>query len=87
MRHFIRDLQEWEWIPRRFDPARTLALPRSVRVLIGPVPRVVADDQWAKLVWAGMNLGADDVQAIAPRSSKAPAAYYPIEMVRALAHL
>ena len=87
MRHFIRDLQEWEWIPRRFDPARTLALPRSVRMLIGPAPRVVADDQWAKLVWAGMNLSADDVQAIAPGSSKAPAAYYPIEMVRALAYL
>jgi hypothetical protein len=56
-------------------------------VLIGPAPRVVADDQWAKLVWAGMNLGADDVQAVAPGASKAPAVYYPIEMVRALAHL
>ena len=87
MRHFIRDLQEWEWIPRRFDPARALALPRSVRVLIGPAPRVVADDQWAKLVWAGINLTAADVQAVAPGASKAPAAYYPIEMIRALAHL
>ena len=79
MRHFIRDLQEWESIPRRFDPARALALPRSVRVLIGPAPRVVADDQWAKLVWAGMILAADDVQAVTPGASKAPAAYYPIE--------
>lgn len=87
MRHFIRDLQEWEWIPRRFDPARALALPRSVRALIGPVPRVIADDQWAKLVWAGMNLTAADVQAVAPGAAKAPAAYYPIEMIRALAHL
>src|SRR5260370_23268783 len=34
-----------------------------------------------------MNLSADDVQAIALGSSKAPSAYYPIEMVRALAHL
>jgi hypothetical protein len=87
MRHFIRDLQEWEWIPRRFDPARALALPRSVRALIGPAPRVVADDQWAKLVWAGMNLAADDVWVVAPGASKAPPAYYPIEMIRALAHL
>ncbi|MGE3280102.1 MAG: tyrosine-type recombinase/integrase [Alphaproteobacteria bacterium] len=87
MRHFIRDLQEWEWIPRRFDPARALALPRSVRVLIGPAPRIVADDHWAKLVWAGMNLTAADVQAVAPGASRAPGAYYPIEMVRALAHL
>jgi integrase len=87
MRHFMRDLQEWEWIPRRFDPARTLGLPRSIRVLIGPEPRVVADDQWSKLVWAGMNLTAADVQVVAAGASKAPAAYYPIEMVRALAHL
>ncbi len=87
MRHFIRDLQEWEWIPRRFDPARALAVPRSVRALIGPAPRVVADDQWAKLVWAGMNLTADDVWVVAPGASKAPPAYYPIEMIRALAHL
>ncbi len=87
MRHFIRDLQEWEWIPRRFDPARALALPRSVRALIGPAPRVVADDQWAKLVWAGMNLVVANIQAVAPGASKARVAHYPIEMVRALAHL
>ena len=34
-----------------------------------------------------MNLGADDVQAVVPGASKAAAVYYPIEMVRALAHL
>jgi hypothetical protein len=28
-RTFFRDCQEWEWIPRRFDPNRALALPRS----------------------------------------------------------
>lgn len=50
-RAFFRDLQEWEWIPRRFDPTRALALPRSVAALIGTDPRVIADEVWAKLLW------------------------------------
>ena len=33
---FFRDILEWEWIPRRFDPARALAIPASVLSLIGP---------------------------------------------------
>ena len=55
-RTFFRDLQEWEWIPRRFDPATALGTPRSVNALLGPEPRVIADDIWAKLLWAGLNL-------------------------------
>ncbi len=55
-RTFFRDCQEWEWIPRRFDPNRALALPRSVAALIGTNPRVIADEVWAKLLWAGLNL-------------------------------
>ena len=62
-RAFFRDLQEWEWIARRFDPARALATPRSVLALIGPNPRVIADDVWAKLLWAGLNVEADDLPA------------------------
>lgn len=27
----FRDAQEWGWIPRRFDPRRCFAAPRSVR--------------------------------------------------------
>ncbi len=46
MRIFFRDLQEWEWIPRRFDPFRCFATPRSIKVLVGPDPRVIADDVW-----------------------------------------
>jgi hypothetical protein len=53
---FFRDCQEWEWIPRRFDPRRCFSIPRSVRGLIAPNPRVIADDLWAKLLWAGLNL-------------------------------
>ncbi len=56
LRQFFRDVQEWGWIPRRFDPTRALATPRSVKALIGPAPRVIADDVWAKLLWAGLHL-------------------------------
>ena len=55
-RTFFRDCQEWEWFPRRFDPSRALAVPRSVAALIGTDPRVIADEVWAKLLWAGLNL-------------------------------
>ena len=60
-RTFFRDCQEWEWIPRRFDPARALAMPRSVAALIGTDPRVIADEVWAKLLWAGLNLEPADL--------------------------
>ena len=61
LRTFFRDLQEWEWIERRFDPRRAFALPRSIRALIGPDPRVIADEVWAKLMWAGLNLTTEDL--------------------------
>ena len=78
-RQFFRDCQEWGWISRRFDPARALATPRSVRALIGPDPRVISDDVWAKLLWAGLNLEHSDVYAN-PVGRK-----HPIELLRALA--
>jgi integrase len=77
-RQFFRDCQEWGWIPRRFDPARALATPRSIRALIGPDPRVIADDVWAKLLWAGLNLEHSDIYA-SPAGRK-----HPIELLRAL---
>jgi integrase len=76
LRQFFRDCAEWGWIPRRFDPGRSLATPRSVKALIGPNPRVIADELWAKLLWAGLNLNAEDLPA---------GKQYPLEMVRALA--
>jgi len=78
LRAFFRDCQEWEWFPRRFDPRRCLRTPASVSRLIGPNPRVIADDVWAKLVWAGLNLTDADL----PRGSTM---FYPVEMIRALA--
>jgi integrase len=93
LRRFFADLQEWEWIARRFDPFRVFATPRSIKALIGPAPRTIADDLWAKLLWAGLNLTLADL----PGHGSAPAShrdvsgatlrtgsYYPLEMVRAL---
>ena len=77
-RTFFRDCQEWEWFPRRFDPTRALALPRSVGALIGTDPRVIADDVWAKLLWAGLNIEAADLPGTSAGS------YYPMELIRAL---
>jgi integrase len=77
-RTFFRDCQEWEWFPRRFDPTRALALPRSVGALIGTDPRVIADDVWAKLLHAGLNIEAADLPGTSAGS------YYPMELIRAL---
>ena len=79
VRTFFHDCQEWEWIPGRFDPVRALATPRSIRTLIGPNPRVIADALWAKLLWAGLNLEATDLPA------NVGGQFYPLALVRALA--
>ena len=78
-RAFFRDCQEWEWIGRRFDPTRALAVPRSVAALIGTDPRIIADDVWAKLIWAGLQLQAEDLPGTSAGS------YYPLPLIRALA--
>jgi len=77
-RSFFRDCQEWEWFPRRFDPSRALAVPRSVAALIGTDPRVIADQVWAKLMWAGLQLEADDLPGTSADT------YYPLVLIRAL---
>jgi integrase len=79
LRAFFRDCQEWEWIPYRFNPTRALATPRSILALTGPEPRVIADELWAKLLWAGLNLEADDLPV------SAGGHFYPLELMRALA--
>jgi len=86
VRAFFHDCQEWGWIPHRFHPDRAFELPRSVRNLIGPNPRVLADDAWAKLLWAGLNLTRSDVsQATWRNRGDRSGLFYPLEMVRALA--
>ncbi len=80
LRTFFRDCQEWGWIPIHFNPSRVLQSPRSLRNLIGPDPKAVERDRWAKLLWAAMNLEKEDLPMTA---GKVPV--YPLEMVRALA--
>jgi integrase len=77
-RAFFRDCQEWEWIPRRFDPVRALGIPRSVRALISTSPRVIADAVWAKLMGAGLSLQAADLPV------NSAGLYYPVELTRAV---
>lgn len=82
LRVFFQDLQEWEVIRARFEPYRAFRAPRSITSLIERNPRIIADDIWAKLVWAGMNLSADDLSRQGHGVGKSH--YYPIPMVRAL---
>src|SRR6266581_2530804 len=80
VRSFFRDCQEWGWIPIRFNPSRVLRTPRSILHLIGPAPRVISKDSWAKLLWAAMNLEHEDLPL-----SKDKKSIYPLELVRAVA--
>ncbi|MEU3522256.1 site-specific integrase, partial [Streptomyces sp. NPDC006654] len=78
VRVFFRDLQDWEWLRPGFDPLRALSVPRGINALLGPHPRVIADEVWAKLLWAGLNLESADI----PRGKAEPT--YPLELVRAV---
>jgi len=80
-RRYFNDLQEWEWIDRRFDARRAFALPGSIASLIGPAPRVIADEVWAKLMWAGLNLTIEDLPT---HASTTGVPWYPLELVRAI---
>jgi integrase len=84
LRRFFRDLQEWEAIPLRFDPQRTFATPKTIVAQIGPNPRVIADDLWAKLLWAGLNFTADDLPRMGGyRRGKRWRTWHRFELVRA----
>jgi integrase len=80
MRTFLRDCQEWEWIPVRLNPHRALRTPPAVQKQLGPDPRVIDKEMWAKLLWAAMNLQIEDLPP-----NKGDAFPYPLEMVRAVA--
>src|SRR2546428_4362132 len=55
--------------------------------LVGPDPRVIADDIWAKLLWAGLNLTADDlpIRGGVVHPDRRRCFFYPLEMVHAMA--
>jgi hypothetical protein len=86
LRTFFLDFQEWGWIPRLFDPRRCFSTPRSIRMLIAPDPRIIADDVWAKLLWSGLNLAQDDLPAhVYSKGHSRCDSYYPLHMIRAMA--
>ncbi len=85
LRTFFNDVHQWEWLPRQFDASRALATPASVRRLIGPDPRIVNDDTWAKLMWAGLNITEDNLRKRGGIEMLSHVSAYPLEMVRALA--
>lgn len=80
LRAFFRDCQEWGWIPRRFDSGRSFPVSRELHAASRPNPRVIADDRWAKLLWAGLNLTEEDLPAFDTKRE-----FYPLPMVRAMA--
>ncbi len=79
LRKFFRDCQDWGWIGCRFDPTSALRTPPSIISCCGPNPRIIADDIWAKLLWAGLNLEAADLPLVCNTTY-----FYPLEMVRAV---
>jgi len=101
LRRCLTDAQEWGWEERRFNPQRVFATPRSLKHQIRIAPRTISDDIWAKLLWAGLNLRAEDCPLRGHhRTHRWPKAgleraplpgefesYYPLEMIRALAIL
>jgi integrase len=82
-RTFFRDCQEWGWIAVRFNPAQCFTVSRAIRSAQITNPRVIADDVWAKLMHAGLNLTADDLPRNLPAAPSAMR--YPLELVRAVA--
>lgn len=82
LRIFFQDLQQWEMIHRRFDPYRAFRSPRSLTCLLERNPRVLADDIWAKLIWAGLNLADSDLRGQGGRGGRSH--LYPFQFVRAV---
>lgn len=80
LRTFLRDCQEWGWIPVHLNPHRALRTPPAIHKQLGPDPRVIDKEMWAKLLWAAMNLQIEDLPPT--RGNVVP---YPLEMVRAVA--
>jgi hypothetical protein len=85
LRCFFTDLLLWELIPYSFDPKRTFQFPRSLTLLRSPNPRIIAEDVWAKLLWAGLNLQHADLPRSEGKSPDAAGPRYPLELIRALA--
>jgi integrase len=80
LRCFFSDLMTWEWMTPQFDPRRAFQCPRTISALRTPNPRIIAEDIWAKLLWAGLNLIYEDLPQPKGQNTKR----YPLELFRAL---
>jgi integrase len=80
LRVFFSNCQEWGWLKVRLNPNVAFNIPATIRRSIGPNPRIIADEVWAKLLWAGLNLTLEDVPN---RPTGEPA--NPIEFVKGVA--
>ena len=99
LRRGFSEAQDWGWLERRFNPVRVFATPRHLKHQMRIAPRTISDDIWAKLLWAGLNLRAEDcplrghhrTRRWAKKTERRPPlpeefeSYYPLEMIRALA--
>ncbi len=81
LRTFFRDCIEWEWVEISFNPMRYLHIPYKGDYVKKTNPRIIADDMWAKLIWAGLNLEPGDLPFNAAHKGTA---YFPFEMVKAV---
>jgi integrase len=99
LRRSFTEAQEWGWMEKRFNPQRAFATPPSLKHQFRVAPRIIVDDIWAKLLWAGLNLRAEDCplrghhrtrrwpQTNKDRAVESSETFYPLEMIRALAIL
>jgi hypothetical protein len=98
LRRCFSEMIDWGWMERRFNPQRVFATPRHLKQQFRVAPRPISDDLWAKLLWAGLNLRAEDcpVQGNHHRphgeenteqqgNMQDAGSFYPLEMLRALA--
>ena len=99
LRRCFSEAIDWGWMERRFNPQRVFATPRHLKQQIRVAPRIIENDVWAKLLWAGLNLRAEDCPLLGhyrtrrwankiDRKLPAPEElepFYPLEMLRALA--
>lgn len=60
LRRCFSEVIDWGWMERRFTPQRVFATPRHLKHQMRVDPRTISDDLWAKLLWAGLNLRAED---------------------------
>lgn len=84
MSAFFRDCQEWDWLPRRFNPGHVFAIPSTLNSEIEDEPRVIEEGVWLKLIGAGLNLPEENIARSDSAISREVSFPYPYKMVRAM---